>query len=83
MSRFITQSEVNLKTEHVTRSCPCGQVKGLKLQDAFLFRGIPFAKTARFQSPVQVRHWDGVYDGTADETDCWQLGSFEDESDTF
>ena len=83
MSRSITQSEVNLKTEHVTRSCPCGQVKGLKLQDAFLFRGIPFAETARFQSPVQVRHWDGVYDGTADETDCWQLGSFEDESNTF
>ena len=69
--------------EQVIWSCPCGQVKGQKLQNAFLFRGIPYAGTERFQSPVLIRHWEGVHDGTADETDCWQRSCFEDESGTF
>ena len=69
--------------EQVIWSCPCGQVKGQKLQNAFLFRGLPYAETERFQSPVLIRHWEGVHDGTADETDCWQRSCFEDESGTF
>lgn len=69
--------------EQVIWRCPCGQVKGLKKGEAYLFRGLPYAVTERFQSPVLIRRWDGVHDGTAGEIDCWQYSSFEDESGTF
>ena len=70
-------------TEPVEWVCPCGPVKGQKLEEAFFFRGIPYAKTERFRFPEPVRSWEGVWDGTAEELDCWQLSSFVNEENTF
>ena len=56
-----------------------GAVRGLQTKSCRLFRGIPFAETERFELPKPVR-WDGVFDATQDETDCWQYGAFVDES---
>ncbi len=62
---------------------PCGKIKGSDLEGYLFFRGIPFAETRRFCDPVTVTHWDGVFDATSGETDCYQLSCFEDEGDAF
>ncbi len=64
----------------VYRDTPCGRVKGWQLSDAEIYRGIPYAETARFTLPVQITAWDGVLDATQTEKDCWQYSAFRDES---
>lgn len=62
--------------EEIIISCPCGSVKGQKIEDAYLFKGIGYAKTDRFEKPELIRKWDGVYDATKPEIDCYQKNSF-------
>ncbi len=63
--------------------CPCGKIKGQMLDDAFFFRGVGYAVTNRFESPKLIQEWDGVYDATATETDCFQKNSFIEEKEGF
>ncbi len=62
--------------EEIIFSCPCGEVKGQKSEDAFFFRGIGYAHTKRFEKPELIRNWDGVFDATKTEIDCYQKSSF-------
>ena len=64
-------------------TCPCGKIQGQDLNGLCFFRGIPYAAAKRFTLPEIVTQWDGVFDATQTETDCWQLNSFCDESATF
>ncbi|MCR5741349.1 MAG: carboxylesterase family protein [Gammaproteobacteria bacterium] len=60
-----------VKTKH-------GEVKGYAKDNAFVFRGIPYADTPRFEMPKEI-NWDGVFDATQTETDAYQLSAFHDE----
>lgn len=70
--------------EDIIFECPCGQVKGQKIKDAYLFRGIGYANTRRFEKPEIIKHWDGIYDATQNEIDCYQRNSFiEEDKESF
>ena len=45
---------------------PCGQVQGTscRLENVAAFKGIRYATAGRWEYPVQVTHWDGIYDAT-------------------
>jgi para-nitrobenzyl esterase len=62
--------------EEIIFSCPCGEVKGQKSEDAFFFCGIGYAHTKRFEKPELIRKWDGIFDATKTEIDCYQKNSF-------
>ena len=61
----------------------CGRIRGLVLEDALLFRGVPFAEARRFELPVPIRKWEGEFDATGDELECPQLSSYTDDSERF
>ena len=69
--------------EEIIWGCPCGKIKGQMLKDAFFFRGIGYAVTNRFESPRLIRNWEGVYDATVREIDCFQKNSFIEETESF
>lgn len=70
--------------EEIIWSCPCGDIKGKKIEDkAVLFQGIPYAHTKRFETPKLIESWNGVLDGTKGELDCFQFSSFHKESGGF
>lgn len=56
-----------------------GEVKGTLFSDVAIFKGIPYAKTNRFENPTSYI-WDGVYDATDNEIDSYQFSSFYDNS---
>lgn len=62
-------------------SCPCGTVRGSSENGLYTFRGLPYAVTERFRSPVLIDSWAETAGGG--EIDCWQYKSFIDESDRF
>ena len=57
----------------------CGDVKGYIEGEEVFFRGIPYARTPRFELP-EAYTWEGVFDATQGETDCPQYSAFLDES---
>lgn len=59
---------------------PCGAVRGAEEHGVRLFRGIPYAVTERFERPVPITSWEGEFDATAGEIDCWQYSSFRDDA---
>ena len=71
-------------TEHIVNT-KCGKIKGYREKDVYLYRGIPYARTERFELPKPYL-WEDVFDATIGESDCYQYSSFLDESkaeDTF
>lgn len=64
----------------VTRHTPYGSLTGLKRENVHIFRGIPYARTPRFQKPEPIDRWEGVLDATGQERDCYQYSAFRDES---
>lgn len=66
--------------EGVYRDTLCGKIHGRKSENVEFFCGIPYARTKRFEMPVQICKWDGVLEATKGELDCWQYSSFRDES---
>lgn len=70
--------------EHII-DAKCGKIKGYQQDNVYIYRGIPYAKTERFDLPKPFV-WEGAFDATVGETDCYQYSSFLDESkaeDTF
>ena len=64
----------------------CGAVRGIVKENSILFQGIRYATAERFEYPVPVTHWDGVYDATKQEFNCFQYDTFrpeENDSDNF
>ena len=41
-----------------------GKVRGYYYDGNYIFKGIPYAKAARFKQPVEADAWDGIRDAT-------------------
>lgn len=43
---------------------PCGQIRGTScgIENVVAYKGIRYATAGRWEYPVQITHWDGVYD---------------------
>lgn len=61
---------------------PCGPVQGTscRLPGVAAYEGIRYAKAGRWEYPIQVKNWDGVYDATSYGHCCYQPRAFYDES---
>lgn len=64
-------------------STPCGQVQGTacQWQGVTAYKGIRYATAGRWEYPVQVTHWDGIYDATAYGACSYQPRAFYNEED--
>ena len=55
----------------------CGKVQGVLLNNGTIaFKGIRYATAGRFEYPVEVTGWQGVYDATNYGACCYQPRSF-------
>ena len=45
---------------------PCGQIKGIKSKNegVVAYKGIRYAYANRFELPILVSYWEGIYDAT-------------------
>ena len=45
---------------------PCGPIKGVKgrVEGTIAYKGIRYATAGRFEYPVEVTKWDGIYDAS-------------------
>ena len=59
-----------------------GLVQGYEAQGVRFYRGIPYAATPRFRKP-EAYTWEGIFDATAGETDCYQQKAFLKEGELF
>ena len=62
----------------VTIETKCGEITGEIRDGTRIFKGIPYATAERFEKPVQVTHWNGVFDATADPVEAPQKEAFSD-----
>ena len=69
--------------ETVTIETRCGRITGEVQNGIRMFRGIPYATAERFEKPVQITSWDGVYDATGMAVEAIQLGTYLDQNDNF
>ena len=60
---------------------PCGALRGVaaRRQGVVAYKGIRYATAARFEYPVEVTSWEGVYDATEYGACAYQPRSFYDE----
>ena len=63
------------------RTTPCGVISGTACQwpGTAAYKGIRYATAGRWEFPVPVTHWDGVYDATQYGA-CYQPRAFYDEA---
>ena len=61
---------------------PCGKIKGIDQKDYAEYRGIRYARAKRWEYPVKVTCWEGVYDATAYGACCFQRRAFENDAVT-
>ena len=56
------------------RTTPCGVISGTACQwpGIAAYKGIRYATAGRWEFPVPVTHWDGVYDATQYGACCYQ-----------
>ena len=64
-------------------STPCGLLQGTagRVPGTAAYKGIRYATAGRWEYPVQVTGWEGVYDATAYGACCWQPRSFYNEEE--
>ena len=62
---------------------PCGQIMGsdCRLDGVTSFKGIRYATAGRWEYPVQVKKWDGVYDATQYGNCAYQARAFKNEAE--
>ena len=62
---------------------PCGQVQGTicRLENVTAFKGIRYATAGRWEYPVPVTHWDGIYDASEYGACSYQPRSFYNEEE--
>ena len=60
------------------RTTPCGVISGTACQwpGIAAYKGIRYATAGRWEFPVPVTHWDGVYDATRYGACCYQPRAF-------
>lgn len=68
-----------MKMSYVYAACPCGEIRGIGAGDYHLFKGVRYAAAKRWEAPVEVTSWEGVYDATVQRDWCWQWNSFMEE----
>ena len=70
-------------TEDYLVQTGCGPVRGIpgKEEGTAVFRGIRYARAGRFEYPLQVDHWDGVYDARRFGNCSWQPRAFYNEEE--
>lgn len=56
---------------------PCGDIIGIDNGDYAEYRGIKYANARRWEKPVEIDHWDGVYEATKWGECCFQRRAFE------
>ena len=59
---------------------PLGVIKGLETERCVEYRGVRYARAARYEYPVQETSWQGVYDATEYKACCYQHRAFEDDA---
>ena len=64
------------------RTTPCGVISGTACQwpGIAAYKGIRYATAGRWEFPVPVTHWDGVYDAAQYGACCYQPRAFYDEA---
>ena len=64
------------------RKTPCGEITGTTCQwpGVTAYKGIRYATAGRWEYPVQVTGWDGIYDATAYGNCSYQPRAFYDEA---
>ena len=64
------------------RTTPCGVISGTSCQwpGIAAYKGIRYATAGRWEFPIPVTHWDGVYDATQYGACCYQPRAFYDEA---
>ena len=64
-----------------TITIPCGQIQGTKCQwpGVTAYKGIRYATAGRWEYPVEVTSWDGVYDASEYGNCSYQPRAFYDE----
>ena len=62
---------------------PCGKVQGTRtrLTNVIAYKGIRYATAGRWEYPVQITHWDGIYDASEYGACCYQPRSFYNEEE--
>ena len=64
---------------------PCGALRGTagRAEGTAAYKGIRYATAGRWEYPVQVTHWDGVYDATRYGACSYQPRAFYNEAENF
>lgn len=65
---------------YITKSTPCGEIKGINGEKCYEFRGVRYARAERYEMPVEQEKWDGVYDATEYKACCYQHRAFDDDA---
>ena len=60
---------------------PCGKIKGIQIdnEDIIAYKGVRYASAKRFEYPIQVTSWQGVYDASKYGNCSYQPRAFYDE----
>ena len=68
--------------DHIINT-PCGKVRGCdgRVPGTVAYKGIRYATAGRWEYPVEVTEWDGIYDATEYGSCCYQPRSFYDEEE--
>lgn len=66
--------------KYLETKTPLGVIKGLETERCVEYRGVRYARAARYEYPVQEKKWDGVYDATEYKACCYQHRAFEDDA---
>ena len=65
--------------EFIKLDTPCGEIKGLRFENHMQFRGIRYARAARWEYPSIVESWDGIYDACEFGACSYQRRGFEED----
>lgn len=52
-----------------------GRVRGLVVEDTFIFRGIRYARARRFRMPEEPEHWEGIRDAVVYGPACPEIST--------
>lgn len=66
--------------EEIDKITTCGAIRGLMFEEHCEYRGIRYAFSKRFEYPVQVTSWNGIYNATEFGACAYQRRSFEDDA---
>ena len=62
---------------------PCGKIKGIQIdnEDIIAYKGVRYAYAKRFEYPIQVTSWQGVYDASKYGNCSYQPRAFYNEEE--